>query len=60
MTQIARPDDDADSISDAQIDAVMREVPRGAFALAGASVLLLLVGWFFVYFFIFVPRGAVG
>jgi hypothetical protein len=51
---------DDDSVSDAQLDAAMREVPKGAFALAGVAVSLVLAGWFYVYFFIFVPRGAVG
>jgi Cytochrome c oxidase subunit IIa family len=36
------------------------EVPKGALALAGLAVVLLLIGWFFVYFFIFIPRGTVG
>lgn len=46
--------------SQREIDAVMAEVPKGALALATGAVLLLLSGWFFVYFFIFVPRGSVG
>ncbi len=44
----------------AELDAVMEDVPKGALALSGIAVLLLLCGWFYVYFFIFVPRGAVG
>ncbi len=44
----------------AEIDAVMNDVPKGALAISGIAVLLLLCGWFYVYFFIFVPRGAVG
>jgi len=48
------------SPSQRDLDAVMEEVPKGAFALAAGAVLLLLSGWFFVYFFIFVPRGSVG
>jgi hypothetical protein len=35
-------------------------VPSGAAALAGASVLLLLLGWLFVYLLIYLPRGMVG
>jgi hypothetical protein len=46
--------------SQRDLDAVMEEVPKGALALATTAVLLLLSGWFFVYFFIFVPRGSVG
>jgi Cytochrome c oxidase subunit IIa family len=38
----------------------MEQVPKGALALAGIAVLLLLIGWFFVYFVIFIPRGSVG
>jgi hypothetical protein len=49
-----------DDIPDAQLEAAMRDVPKGAFALAGLAVALMLAGWFYVYFFIFVPRGAVG
>lgn len=37
----------------------MREVPRGALALAALSVGLLLLGWFLVYFLVFLPRGMV-
>jgi hypothetical protein len=49
-----------DDIPDAELEAAMRDVPKGAFALAGLAVALMLAGWFYVYFFIFVPRGAVG
>jgi hypothetical protein len=38
----------------------MEQVPKGALALAGATVLLLLIGWLFVYFVIFITRGSVG
>ena len=47
-------------IMETDLDTVMQEVPKGALALAGSAVLLLLIGWFFVYFVIFVPRGSVG
>lgn len=49
-----------DDIAEADLDRVMREVPKGAMALAAISVLLLMIGWFYVYFFIFIPRGTVG
>jgi Cytochrome c oxidase subunit IIa family len=49
-----------ESITQSDIDAVMDEVPKGALALAGIAVLLILAGWFFVYFAIFIPRGTVG
>jgi hypothetical protein len=47
-------------IAEANLDAVMDEVPKGALALAGIAVVLLLAGYFFVYFAIFIPRGSVG
>jgi hypothetical protein len=47
-------------VTQSDIDAVMDEVPKGALALAGIAVLLILAGWFFVYFAIFIPRGMVG
>ncbi len=59
MASSAGPSDDRGAQQE-ELDAVMREVPRGALALSSIAVLLLLVGWFYVYFFVFVPRGAVG
>jgi len=38
----------------------LQDVPHGAFALAGAAVGLLLIGWLLVYFLVFLPRGPVG
>jgi hypothetical protein len=49
-----------DDAAQSDLDAIMDEVPKGALALAGIAVLLLLIGWFFVYFAIFIPRGSVG
>lgn len=46
--------------SQRDLDAAMEQVPKGALALSAGAVFLLLCGWFFVYFFIFVPRGSVG
>ena len=34
--------------------------PRGAVAVAGLSVALLLAIWFAFFIFVFLPRGAVG
>jgi Cytochrome c oxidase subunit IIa family len=53
-----RPGDD--DVAQGELDAVMGEVPKGALALVGVAILLLLTGWFFVYFAIFIPRGSVG
>jgi hypothetical protein len=38
----------------------LESVPSGSAALAGVAVLLLLVGWLFVYLAIYIPRGMVG
>jgi hypothetical protein len=43
-----------------QLDQVLKEVPRGAMALAGLTVALLLIAWFAIYVFVFLPRGQVG
>jgi hypothetical protein len=44
----------------AALDAALRVVPRGAIALAGAAVGLLLVAWLLIYVLVFLPRGMVG
>jgi hypothetical protein len=51
---------DKDGIDEGSLESVMREVPRGAMALAGTAVALLTVGWVAIYLFVFVPRGVVG
>ena len=38
----------------------LREVPRGAIALGGVAVVLLLVAWLLIYLLIYLPRGMVG
>lgn len=43
-----------------RIEAAMDAVPKGALVVSGIAVALLLAGWFFVYLFIFLPRGTVG
>jgi hypothetical protein len=44
----------------ARVESAMETTPRGALAVSGIAVVLLLLGWFFVYLFIFLPRGTVG
>jgi len=34
--------------------------PRGAFAVAGLAVFILLALWIAFFFFVFAPRGSVG
>ena len=52
--------DTSDDIDDAALERVMQEVPRGALALSGLTVGLLLLAWFYVYAYVFLPRGMVG
>jgi hypothetical protein len=52
-------DSDA-AIDDAALERVMREVPGGALALSLLTVGLLLLAWFLMYAFVFLPRGMVG
>jgi hypothetical protein len=56
----ARSDLIAGEIDDAALDTVMQAVPRGALALSGIAVGLLLLAWFLVYALVFLPRGMVG
>lgn len=55
----ARTGPEPDAIDDARLEAVMREVPRGALALSGLTVGLLLLAWLLIYAFVFLPRGMV-
>jgi hypothetical protein len=57
MSNSSITDDDVDEESLAH---ALDEVPKGALAVSLAAVALLLVGWFFVYLAIFIPRGTVG
>jgi hypothetical protein len=52
--------DDADGVTREALDAVMDEVPKGALALSALTVGLLMLAYFLIYFFVFVPRGTVG
>jgi hypothetical protein len=52
------PDDDG--LGDAEIEAALRQTPKGAFALAGLTVGLLMAAWLAMYLFVFLPRGSVG
>jgi hypothetical protein len=51
---------ETDTISEAALERVMKEVPRGALALSALTVGLLLLAWFLIYAFVFLPRGPVG
>jgi hypothetical protein len=49
-----------DDVDAAALASVMRTVPLGAAALAGATVALLVLGYLAIYLLIFIPRGPVG
>jgi len=52
-------DETDDAIPQAEIERVLRVVPRGALAVAGGAVVIMLLAWLFVYFAVFLPRGPV-
>jgi hypothetical protein len=45
--------------SEEELERVMRDVPRGALALAALTVGMLLVAWLLVYALVFLPLGMV-
>ena len=47
-------------IDGASLESVMRDVPRGALAVAALTVGLTLVAWSLLYALVFLPRGTVG
>jgi hypothetical protein len=49
-----------DGLSEETVEAALKETPRGALALAGITVGLLVAGWLAIYLFVFLPRGSVG
>jgi hypothetical protein len=51
---------DEDGLKEEDLHAALRVTPRGAFALAGLTVGLLMLAWFGLYLFVFLPRGSVG
>ena len=53
------PDDDSPEEL-AALEAALQVAPRGAIAVAGTAVILLMIAWFAMYLFVFLPRGTVG
>jgi len=49
-----------DDIESAALERALAETPRGAAALAGAALGLLLLAWFAIYLLVFLARGPVG
>lgn len=60
MSEAGRQNEPDDTISEADLNRVMQEVPRGALALSALTVGLLMLAWFLIYAFVFLPRGTVG
>jgi Cytochrome c oxidase subunit IIa family len=54
-----RPENVAVAVREADLERVLSEVPRGALALCGLAVALMLVFWLAIYFGVFLPRGPV-
>jgi hypothetical protein len=52
--------DTDDGLSQEAVEAALKQTPKGAFALAGITVGLLIAGWLAIYLFVFLPRGSVG
>ena len=46
--------------SEEELERIAAAGPRGAVALAGVAVALLLAVWLAFYVFVFLPRGAIG
>ena len=44
----------------AALERALQDAPRGAIALAGSAVILLMICWLAIYLFVFLPRGTVG
>jgi hypothetical protein len=49
----------SDPVDDQDLERVLKTVPRGAFALAGAAVGLLVLAYLALYFLVFLPRGPI-
>ena len=55
-----RPENVATLGSEEELERIAAAGPRGAVALAGVTVALLLAVWLAFYVFVFLPRGAIG
>ena len=64
MTEPAYPTTAHDHSTDERelelLEEATRGGPRGAIWVSGIAVGLLMLGWLFVYVFVFLPRGTVG
>lgn len=53
------PEDVSDPVREADLERVLRDVPRGALALCAVALFILLACWLAIYFGVFIPRGPV-
>lgn len=51
---------DDDGLTEQALEEALKDTPRGAFALAGLTVGLLMAAWVAIYVLVFLPRGQVG
>jgi asparagine N-glycosylation enzyme membrane subunit Stt3 len=51
---------DDDGLSEEALETALSDTPKGAFALAGLTVGLLMLAWLAIYLFVFLPRGSGG
>ena len=49
----------ADDIDEAALERALEATPRGALAVSGLTVGLLLLAWLLMYALVFLPRGMV-
>jgi hypothetical protein len=62
MPRNATPQSDRageESVDEAALAQALGDVPRGALALCGLAVAFLVLGYVYVYMFVFLPRGMV-
>jgi hypothetical protein len=59
-TSASEPESVAPGTARAAANVALRDGPRGALIIAACAVALLLVGWLFFYFVLFMSRGHVG
>jgi hypothetical protein len=51
---------DDDGLTEQELNAALREVPKGALALGALTVGSLMLAYLLIYLFVFLPRGTVG
>jgi hypothetical protein len=47
------------SAGESELEHALESVPLGTFAVSAMAVALLLIGYLYVYLFVFLPRGTV-